>query len=94
MKSYSTFKKRLLKNKEIRKAYEELAAEFSIAEAIIEKRLEKGLSQSELAKKVGTKQSAISRLESGSYNPSISFLKRVAKALNLHLVISLSKKPL
>lgn len=92
MKTYSNFKKELLKNKKLRKEYDKLAPEFAIAQTIIEKRLEKGLSQSELAQKIGTKQSAISRLESGNYNPSIIFLEKVAKALNLNLVISLSGK--
>ncbi|MBT4056345.1 helix-turn-helix transcriptional regulator, partial [Candidatus Peregrinibacteria bacterium] len=59
-------------------------------EAIIAKRLEQGLTQSELAQKIGTKQSAISRLESGNYNPSFTFLEKVAKALNLNLIVSLS----
>jgi len=92
MKTYSTFKNKLLKDKAVRKEYNNLAPEFAIAQTVIEKRLEKGLSQSELAKKIGTKQSAISRLESGNYNPSISFLEKVAKALNLNLVISLAGK--
>ena len=90
MKSYSQFKKRLLKDTEIKKAYEALEPEFAIAKAVIKKRLEKGLTQSELAQKVGTKQSAISRLESGNYNPSVSFLGKVAKALDLKLLISFS----
>ncbi|MBT3864972.1 helix-turn-helix transcriptional regulator [Candidatus Peregrinibacteria bacterium] len=90
MKSYSSFKKQALKDKEVRKAYDELAPEFAIAEAIIAKRLEQGLTQSELAQKIGTKQSAISRLESGNYNPSFTFLEKVAKALNLNLIVSLS----
>ncbi|MFH1284484.1 MAG: helix-turn-helix transcriptional regulator [Candidatus Peregrinibacteria bacterium] len=89
MKTYSNFKNKLLKDKKVRKAYDALAAEFVIAEAVIEKRLEKGMSQAELAKKIGTKQSAISRLESGNYNPSIKLLEKVAKALNLKLTISL-----
>lgn len=72
----------------LRKEYNALALEFAIAEAVIQKRLEQGLTQSQLAKKVGTKQSAISRLESGAYNPSITFLEKVAKALNLNLVVS------
>lgn len=92
MKTYSDFKNSLLKNQGIRKAYDELAPEFAIAQVVIEKRLEEGLTQSELAKKVGTKQSAISRLESGNYNPSISFLEKVAKALNLNLEVSFSNK--
>jgi ribosome-binding protein aMBF1 (putative translation factor) len=90
MKSYKDLKRRLLKDKALRKAYDELEPEFAIAQAVIKKRLERGLTQSELAKKIGTKQSAISRLESGNYNPSVSFLEKVAKALNLHLVVSLN----
>jgi len=90
MESYNNFKKRLLKDKEVRKAYDAFAPEFAIAQAVIQKRLEKGLTQSELAQKIGTKQSAISRLESGNYNPSITFLEKVAKALNLNLVVSMS----
>jgi len=92
MKTYSDFKKRLLKDKGVQKTYNELEPEFAIAEAVIANRLKEGLTQSQLAKKVGTKQSAISRLESGSYNPSISFLEKIAKALNLNLVIFLSSK--
>ncbi|EKD63292.1 MAG: transcriptional regulator, XRE family [uncultured bacterium] len=92
MKNYSDFKKRLLKDKVVRRAYKQLEPEFAIAKIIIEKRLEKGLTQSEFAKKIGTKQSAISRLESGNYNPSLRFLEKVADALNLNFVISLSAK--
>lgn len=51
-----------------------------------------GLSQKELARKIGTKQSAISRLESGTYNPSLSFLHRVSGALDARLKLSLSEK--
>ncbi|MDP2691629.1 MAG: helix-turn-helix transcriptional regulator [bacterium] len=92
MKSYSHFKNRLLKDKAVRKAYDDLAPEFSVAQEVIEKRLEQGLTQTELARKVGTKQSAISRLESGDYNASISFLEKIAKALNLHLIVSFSRR--
>ncbi|MBI5412367.1 helix-turn-helix transcriptional regulator [Candidatus Peregrinibacteria bacterium] len=85
-----SFKRRILRDPEIRKRYEALQPKFAIARAIIGKRIEKGLTQSQLAKKIGTKQSAISRLESGNYNPSIHFLEKVAKALNLDLVVSMN----
>jgi ribosome-binding protein aMBF1 (putative translation factor) len=88
MKTYSKFKKEQLKDELIRRKYEELHTEFMIAEAIIGERLKKGLTQSELAKKVGTKQSAISRLESGQSKPSIAFLEKVAQALDLKLRVS------
>jgi len=90
MKSYNNFKKRLLKDKTLRNEYDALSPEFAIAQAVIKKRLEQGITQSELAKIIGTKQSAISRLESGSYNPSITFLEKIAKALNLNLVVSMT----
>ena len=57
---------------------------------IIEKRIEKGYTQAELAKKIGTKQSAISRLERGTYNPTVAFLRNLAKALGVDLHISFS----
>ena len=48
-------------------------------------RKEKGLTQGELAKIVGTKQSAISRFESGRYNPTIEFLQELSTALQSEL---------
>jgi ribosome-binding protein aMBF1 (putative translation factor) len=89
MKTFSSFKKRVLKEPLVKEAYQSLELEFVLAKLIIEKCLKKGLSQKELAEKMGTKQSAISRLESGTYNPSIQFLERLAKALKLRLDISL-----
>ena len=69
-------------------AYDALELEFQIAVALIRRRLEKGLTQRELAKRVGTKQSAIARLESGSYNPTLGFLKKVTSALDARLTIT------
>ncbi len=90
MKSYKTLKDQLLKNRKIEKAYNELGPEFELIEMIIEKRIEKGYTQAELAKKIGTKQSAISRLERGTYNPTVAFLRHLAKALGTDLHISFS----
>lgn len=89
MKTYTQFKARLLKDEEIAAAYKKLEPEFVLIEAVIKKRLENGLSQKELAIKIGTKQSAISRLESGRSNPSLLFLQKIAKALNSRLEVSL-----
>ena len=90
MKEYQKFKKQLLKNKAVKKAYNELGPEFDLIEMIIEKRLKQGLTQKQLAKKIGTKQPVISRLESGAYNPSIKFLRRLSVALEASLKISIS----
>jgi len=89
MNSYSNFKKQLLKDPAISKEYKKLDAEFLLAKTIIKKRLSKGFTQKTLAHKIGTKQSAIARLESGNYNPSIAFLEKVAKALDTKVIISI-----
>jgi len=91
-KTYRQLKRELLRDKKIQYAYEKLGPEFAVIEMIIKKRIEGGLSQKELAQKIGTKQSAISRFESGTYNPSLSFLQKVGEALNVKLKIFLTEK--
>lgn len=86
---FSEFKKKALLDPEIKAEYDRLGPEFEIIEAIIKKRLEKNMSQKQMADKMGTKQSALSRLESGNYNPSLAFLKKVAFALDAKLSISI-----
>ncbi|MFH1142684.1 MAG: helix-turn-helix transcriptional regulator [Candidatus Uhrbacteria bacterium] len=90
MNSFDAVKTQLLKDEKVKKAYDELGPEFEFIKTLIEKRFEHRMTQAALAKKVGTKQSAISRLESGTYNPSIDFLKKVADALETKLTITLS----
>ena len=81
--------KEALKNPEWKKGYDALELEFSIIEQVIRKSLEKGLTHKQLAEKIGTKQSAIARLEGGTTNPSVAFLEKVAKALGSKLQISI-----
>jgi len=90
MKNFPTLKKKLLKDPEIKKAYDDLGPEYVLIETIIQKRLERGLTQRQLAEKIGTKQSAISRLEGGQFNPTFSLLNRIAKALGANVHISLN----
>ncbi|MBI4252628.1 helix-turn-helix transcriptional regulator [Candidatus Uhrbacteria bacterium] len=92
-RSFAVFKKKLLKDKAFRKEYEKLEPEFELACKLIEKRIQRGLSQEALAKKMNTKQSAIARLESGSYNMTLAFLDKAAKALDTRVAISLVDKP-
>jgi len=86
--NHDEVKKQLLQNSEVQKDYEDLKVLYDIKHEIIRLRLEQGLSQKELAEKINTKQSAISRLESGEYNPSIELLAKVANALGKELQIS------
>lgn len=84
---WDTHKKILLKDPKFRKAYKESQLEYEIARAIIRARIEKGLTQKQLARKLHTKQSVISRVESANTTPSLSFLKRLAQALNTSLQV-------
>ena len=90
MKNWQELKQELLQDPEMKAEYDRLAPEYEAISAIIRKRIEKNLSQKELAQKVGTKQSAISRLESGNANPSLKFLQKIATALDTKLHISFS----
>ena len=65
----------------LKEEYDALQPIYEIRRQLIQYRNDLGLSQQELANMVGTKQSAISRLETGDYNPSIEFLNKVANAL-------------
>lgn len=87
MKDWNEIKKQWLKNPEFKRLYEESQPEFEIAKAVIRARIENKITQKELAKRVNTTQSVISRLEQGESSPSISFLKRVAAALNTTLQV-------
>jgi len=86
--SFSKMKERFLRDEETRGEYERLAPEFALIEAVIAKRIQKGMTQKDLATRAHTTQSAISRLESGSSNPSFAFLKKISEALSSELVVS------
>ncbi len=84
---FEVWKKEALKNPKVKAEYDKLQPEFAMIQAVIDARTKTGVTQKELAKRIGTKQSVISRLESGRANPSIAFLKRFAKALNARLEV-------
>lgn len=88
MLDWNIYKKQLMKNPAFKKAYEESEVEYQIARAIIKARVENGYTQKQLAKKLKTKQSVISRVENAKTTPSISFLKRVAKVLDTSLQVN------
>lgn len=90
MTTLEQLKKRAFKNPKVKQYYDELEPEFAVIEAVLRRRLEKKMTQAQLARKIGTKQSAIARLESGGYNPSLAMLRKVAKALDGKLKISIS----
>ena len=89
-RSHAEVKKELFKDPAVKKAYDDLGPQFALIEKIIEKRINEGLTQKELARRVGTKQSAIARFESGSYNPSLAFLQKLARGLGVKLEVTIS----
>ena len=87
MMDWNTHKKQLMKDPKFRKALKETELEYQIARNIIKARLDKGLTQQQLAKKLNTKQSVISRAENAKTIPSLSFLKRLAEAFDTSLQV-------
>jgi len=89
MKNWKTLKAELLKDKEVAREYKKLTPRYAIISQLISARQKSGLTQKELANKVGTKQSAIARLEGGNTNPSIGFLEKIASVMGTKLTIQL-----
>ena len=88
--TFKEYKENALKNDaEFRKEYEALAPQYELIKTVIAARVERKMTQAELAELADTKQSNISRFESGNYNPSVEFLRKIAGALDKQLEITL-----
>jgi len=82
-----------MKSPEFKKAWENLDPEFQVLKAMIKAREKTGISQAELARRVGTKQSVISRLEHGAFSKAtLETIKKMADALDMRLEIKLHHK--
>ena len=82
-------KKRWMEEPGFKAGYDALQEEFTIASVLIEARVRAHLSQQQLAERMGTSQSTIARLESGTAKPSFTTLERIAKATGTRVRISL-----
>lgn len=89
LRKWNQVRNELLSDPETKKEYEELRPQYEIISQFIKVRNEQGLTQQELAEKTGIRQSNISRFEGGNYNPSLAFLVRIAKGLDMELHIEL-----
>lgn len=85
MSKLQQLKERALQKPEVRREYEALAEEFEFIDALLRMRAAAGLTQDELARRMGTKKSNISRLEKGGTNPSWGTLKKYAHACGFEL---------
>jgi len=86
---FEEFKRELLSDPEVKREYDALAPEFEIAEQIIKARIERKISQAELAKRMNTGQAVVSRLEGANGSPSLALLKRLARALGIKLQLTI-----
>ena len=90
---HKQLKAKALDNESVREEYESLTPEFNLLREMLKARQQAGLSQADIAERMGTKPPAITRLESsltsGRHSPSIATLKKYAEAVNCHLEIKL-----
>ncbi|NGZ99349.1 MAG: transcriptional regulator [Nitrospira sp. WS110] len=87
------FKSRAFARQEVKRAYKDLAEEFSFLDEVLKARSESGLTQAQVAARIGTTQSAIARLESAEpkHSPSIATLQKYAKVLGYKVEIRFVK---
>ena len=94
MLTHEEFKSRALDRPEVKAEYDKLEEEFALLDEFLKARAAAGLSQAEIAQRMGTTQSAIARLESGhgKPSPSLATLRKYAKALGCRLDLRLIKE--
>lgn len=88
------FKARALARPDIKREYDRLAGEFEFLDEILKARAATGLTQADVAARIGTTQSAVARLESstGKHSPSLATLQRYASAIGYRLQVRLVKR--
>lgn len=79
--------KELMQDPEFKREYEAVQSDIDITRAILDARINAGMTQVQLSEKSGISQADISRLEKGTRNPSLSLLKRLAEAMDTTLRI-------
>lgn len=93
MLTHKELKARALTRPDVKAEYEKLAEEFVFLDEFLKARAEAGLTQTEIAERIGTTQSAVARLESGSgrRTPSLATLRKYAHAVGCRLELRLVK---
>ncbi len=91
MMTHKQLKSKALSSADVKKHYDDLALEFSLLDQMLSARKSAGLSQTEVAEKMGTKQTAITRIESslasGKLSPSLATLNKYANAVGCDIDI-------
>lgn len=90
MRSVEAWKREKLKDPAFKKEYDALEEEFALIGELLRARAQAKLSQAQVARRMGTSQSAVARMESG-HTPSLSSLKKYARAVGRRVQIKLAK---
>jgi len=88
---FDDYLKSEFKNRKNKVLFDKYSKQLEIACQIIKLRKKRGLSQSDLAQLIGTKQSNIARMESGGQNFTVNLLSKIANTLNVSLEIKLRR---
>ena len=89
MTKLKDLKARFMEDQEFREEYARIDEEYALIEALVRARTAAKLTQAELARRLGTTQSAVARLEGGRVSPSFATLRRYAEATGTRLTIGL-----
>ena len=87
MSKLQQLKNHALLNPEVKREYDSLSEEFELIGKLLKMRSAAGLTQEELARRIGTKKSNICRLEKGNTNPSWKMLKKYAQACGFEITV-------
>ncbi len=90
MDDFRTHLKESLQDKEFEAVYDNKELRYKIIDILVGIRIQYKLSQAELAKKLGTTQAVISRIENGTVNIGIDFLQKVANTFGKKIDISVA----
>jgi transcriptional regulator with XRE-family HTH domain len=93
MLTHEKLKSRALARDEVRAEFDKLEEEFAFLDEFLKARAAAGVSQAEIAERMGTTQSAVARLESGrgKHSPSLATLRKYARALGYRVDLRLVK---
>lgn len=91
MLTHQKMRAQALGNVEVKAEYDKLSSEFALLDEFLKARAAQGLTQAQVAEKIGTTQSAVARMESGrgKHSPSLATLSKYAEALGCSFEVRL-----
>lgn len=96
MRTHQQLREQALAKSEVKTEFDQLSSEYALLDEFLKARAAQGLTQAQLAEKIGTTQSVVARMESGrgKHSPSLATLSKYAEALGCRLEVRLVRKKL